>query len=83
MDIGIIASHICLASANEGLGSCMIGWFDEAKVKKLLNVSASKRVQLIITLGYPASKTRLKIRKPINKIVSFNGYGQSNRVSES
>ena len=78
IDIGIIASHICLAAADEGLGSCMIGWFDEAKVKKLLNVSASKRVQLIITLGYPASKTRLKIRKPIDQIVSYNGYGHSN-----
>jgi len=83
IDIGIIASHICLAAADEGLGSCMIGWFDEAKVKKLLNVSASKRVQLIITLGYPASKTRLKIRKPIDKIVSYNGYGQSNSFSDS
>lgn len=77
IDIGIIAGHICLAAANEGLGSCMIGWFDETKVKKLLNVSSSKRIQLIITLGYSAQQTRTKIRKPIDKIVSYNGYGKS------
>jgi len=76
IDIGIIAAHICLAAADEGLGSCMIGWFDEAKVKKLLQVPASKRVQLIITLGYPATKTRTKIRKPIDEIVSYNSYGK-------
>jgi len=54
----------------------MIGWFDEEKVRKILGVPSSKRVQLIITLGYPAGKTRIKIRKPIDKIVSYNGYGQ-------
>ena len=76
IDIGIIAGHICLAAAAEGLGSCMVGWFDEGMVKKILGVPSSKRVQLIITLGYPALKTRPKIRKPIEKIVSYNGYGK-------
>jgi len=80
IDIGIIAGHICLAAASVGLGSCMVGWFDEGKVKKILSVPSSKRVQLIITLGYPALKTRPKIRKPIDKIVSYNGYGKSNSI---
>ncbi|HEY3387961.1 MAG TPA: nitroreductase family protein [Prolixibacteraceae bacterium] len=78
IDIGIIAGHICLAAASEGLGTCMIGWFDEPKVKKLLGVPSSKRVQLIITLGYAASGTRSKIRKPADKIVSYNGYNTLN-----
>ena len=77
IDIGIIAAHICLAAADEGLGSCMIGWFDEKKVKKALDVPSSKRVQLIIAVGYPASKTRNKIRKPVGEIVSYNGYGKT------
>ena len=77
IDIGIIAGQICLAAAAEGLGSCMIGWFDEVKVKKICGVPTSKRVQLIITIGYSTSKTRTKIRKPIDKIVSYNGYGKS------
>jgi nitroreductase len=76
IDIGIIAEHICLAASDEGLGSCMIGWFDEAKVKKILCVPSSKRVQLIITIGYSDQKTRTKIRKTIDKIVSYNGYGK-------
>ena len=29
VDIGIAASHICLAAEAEGLGSCILGWFDE------------------------------------------------------
>jgi nitroreductase len=77
IDIGIIAEHICLAAASEGLGSCMIGWFDETRVKKICRVPNSKRIQLIITLGYSAGKKRTKIRKPFEKIVSFNVYGNS------
>jgi len=77
IDIGIIAAHICLSASAVGLGSCMIGWFDEGKVKNILGVPASKRVQLIVTLGYPASKIRPKIRKQIDKIVSYNQYGLS------
>ena len=78
IDIGIIAGYIGLAAASEGLGSCMIGWFDESRVKKILGVPSSKRVQLIITLGYTSHKTRTKIRKTISEIVSYNGYGKSN-----
>ncbi len=79
LDIGIIASYICLSAASEGLGSCMIGWFDENKVKKLLDIPKPKRVQLIITLGYPAKETRTKVRKPIDEIVSYNGYQEKDR----
>jgi len=74
IDIGITAEHICLQAAAEGLGTCMLGWFDESKVKKLLNIPKLKRVPLIITLGYPAKETREKKRKNLNQIVSYNSY---------
>jgi len=63
IDIGIAASHICLAAADQGLGSCILGWFNEKKVKTLLKIPADKRPLLIITLGYPASETRVKKKK--------------------
>lgn len=74
IDIGIAAEHICLQAAAEGLGTCMLGWFDEPKVKKLLNIPKSKRVPLIITLGYPAQETRDKRRKDLNQIITYNSY---------
>ena len=75
IDIGIAAEHICLAATAEGLGSCMVGWFDETAVKKLLNIPKSKRPMLIITLGYPAKpETREKRRKGIEQVVSYNRY---------
>ncbi|OFX83315.1 MAG: nitroreductase [Bacteroidetes bacterium GWF2_33_16] len=74
IDIGIAAENICLQATAEGLGTCMIGWFDETKVKKLLNIPKSKRVPLIITIGYPAKETREKRRKDLNQVFSFNSY---------
>lgn len=74
IDIGIACQNICLQAEAEGLGSCMIGWFDEKRVRKLLNIPRSKRVELIITVGYSLSEKREKRRKPPEETVSFNRY---------
>ncbi len=67
IDIGIVTSHIVLEAANQGIGSCILGWFDEEKIKKLLNIS--ERIRLVITLGYPVDeKIREKKRKAISEI---------------
>ena len=36
VDIGIAAAHIALAAEDEGLGSCILGWFDEKEIKHLV-----------------------------------------------
>jgi nitroreductase len=76
IDIGIAAEHICLQAVEEGLGTCMLGWFDEEAVKKLLNIPKQKRIELIITLGYPdeSVKKKSKKRKDIDCIRSYNCY---------
>ena len=63
LDVGIAANQFCLQAADLGLGSCIIGWFDEKKVKRLLQIDRKKRVPLLISLGYPASPARKKTRK--------------------
>ncbi|MBA4321464.1 MAG: nitroreductase [Odoribacter sp.] len=74
IDIGIASENICLQARAEGIGSCMIGWFDEKQVKKILGIPSSRRVELIITLGYPEKKLREKRRKPVSETVSYNKY---------
>jgi nitroreductase len=75
MDIGITAIHFCLQAVEEGLGTCMIGWFNQKKVKKVLSIPKSKRVELIITVGYPSThEIRPKKRKLAEEIVSYNSY---------
>jgi nitroreductase len=76
IDIGIAAEHICLQAAELGLGTCMLGWYDEEKVKSLLSIPAQKSVGLMLTLGYPAENypLRTKIRKTITDIVHWEKY---------
>jgi nitroreductase len=74
IDIGIATENICLQAKAEGLGSCIIGWFDERMLKRLLAVPKSKRIELIITLGYSLNEKREKRRKPAEETVSYNKY---------
>ncbi len=74
IDIGIAVENICLQATELGLGSCIVGWFNEHKVKKILQIPRTKRVLLLITLGYSDDIQRTKIRKKIEEIYSFNKY---------
>ena len=73
LDVGIAVEHFCLQAAELGLGTCIMGWFDEKKVKKLLGIG-KKRIPLLISLGYPDSELRKKARKPLNEMSSWNKY---------
>jgi len=74
IDLGIVAAHISLAATDEGLGSCIIGWCDEKKIRKALNIPRNKRVMLVILLGYSAQSLREKKRKTKEEIISYNKY---------
>ncbi len=73
LDVGIAVEHFCLQAAELGLGTCIMGWFDEKKVKKLLGIKG-KRVPLLISLGYPAGESRKKARKSLEEMSSWNQY---------
>ena len=74
IDLGIVASHICLAATDEGLGSCMIGWCNEKKICKVLDIPNNKRVMLVILIGYTEQKQLDKKRKSLDEIVSYEEY---------
>lgn len=76
IDIGIAAEHFCLQAAEDGLGTCMLGWFDEQSVKELLHIPENNTIPLLITLGYTPDdyKLRKKVRKKFEKVVRWNSY---------
>lgn len=74
IDCGIAASHITLAAAAEGLGSCIMGWFDEKRLKRLLKVPSGKRLLLVVAIGYSTQPHREKIRHKTEDISGHNEY---------
>ena len=72
IDAGIAAEHFCLQATEEGLGTCMLGWFQTRKIMKLLSIKPPKKPTLIITLGYSGHTTiRDKKRKSIEEMSKF------------
>jgi len=76
IDIGIAAEHMCLQAEEDGIGSCMLGWFDEERIKELLKIPKKKFIGLVISFGYAPEDyaLRKKIRKPLSEIVRRNSY---------
>lgn len=74
LDLGIVTAHITLAAADQGLGSCIVGWFNEKKFKKLFQIPYNKRPILVITLGYSTQNNREKSRKAIKDVIKYNTY---------
>lgn len=71
MDIGILSAYITAEAAAQGLGTCILGWLDEEKIRELCNLDGT--VRLVITLGYAKDddKLRAKKRKDFDELVSF------------
>lgn len=70
IDIGIVSAYITAEAAAQGLGSCIIGWLDSDKIKKICRTDGN--VRLVIALGYAKKDDRLRIkkRKSIEELVT-------------
>ena len=72
IDLGITAEHFCLQATEEGLGTCILGWFQTRKIMKLLDIKAPKKPALVITLGYSGHENiRNKKRKSLDEIRKY------------
>ena len=71
MDIGIVAAYITAEAAVQGLGSCILGWIDDSKMRAACGID--QRIHLAICLGYPAEgdKLRQKKRKTLAELVRY------------
>ncbi|MBE6960391.1 MAG: nitroreductase [Ruminococcaceae bacterium] len=70
MDIGIVAAYITAEAAAQGLGSCILGWFDDKELRSICGLDAP--VQMVITLGYAKDEPlREKKRKSLDELVTY------------
>ena len=71
IDIGIVTAYITAAAAAQGLSTCILGWLDAEKIRKICDLSYP--VRLVITLGYAAEgdKLRPKKRKELGELVAY------------
>ena len=61
IDIGILAAFITAEATAQGLSTCILGWFDDKKLRELCRLDAPTR--LVITLGYAKQDDPLRPKK--------------------
>ena len=73
IDLGIAGEHFALQAAEEGLGTCWLGWFHERAVKKVLGLNRRERVDILFSVGYPAEGREQpeKKRKALSEIREY------------
>ena len=61
IDIGIAAAYITAEAAAQGLGTCILGWFEDDDIRKICDLEGA--VRLVITIGYPKENDHLRPKK--------------------
>ena len=74
-DATIVATHMILAAANEGVDSCWINFFDPEKLAEALGLPENEEILMLMDLGYAAEGAgplpNHSSRKPLTQTVSY------------
>lgn len=74
IDLAIATDHMTLQAVEEGLGTCWIGAFHEAKAKEILGIPEGVRVVALLPLGYPTKVPPPTSRRRIEEIVAWERW---------
>ena len=68
IDIGIAVAYLTAEAAAQGLGTCILGWLDDARIRQICGLD--QPVRLLVTVGYPAEgdPLRKKVRKDLSEL---------------
>ena len=68
IDIGIAVAYLTAEAAAQGLGTCILGWLDDAKIRQICDLD--QPVRLLVTVGYPkeGDPLRKKVRKDLSEL---------------
>jgi nitroreductase len=72
VDITIALTQFTLQAVELGYGTCWIGAFDEAGVKRVLNIPEDKKVVICMTFGLPKGRHIHRGRKAVEEIIYLN-----------
>jgi len=70
-DAGIATQTLCLAAHEKGLGTCIMGIFEDKAVEEAINLPESQKVGALVAIGYPAEEPAAPARKDVEQLVQF------------
>ena len=70
-DAGVAAQAFCLAAYDKGLGSVIMGIFDEAKAASLLELPENQELAALIPVGFPDEEPVAPKRKAVEDLLTY------------
>jgi nitroreductase len=70
-DTGLATQTFCLAAHDKGVGSVILGIFDENKVAEIIGLDEGQKVSALIAIGYPDEEPAAPKRKGVEDLVKF------------
>ncbi|MBO5088195.1 MAG: nitroreductase family protein [Lachnospiraceae bacterium] len=70
-DAGIASQTFCLAAHDMGVGTVILGIFDEEKVAKAISLPEGQKVAALIAMGYPNQECEAPKRKTVEELVNY------------
>lgn len=70
-DAGIASQTFCLAAHDMGIGTVILGIFDEDKVAKAIQLPEGQKVAALIAMGYPDQECEAPKRKTVDELVRY------------
>lgn len=70
-DAGVASEAFCLAAYEQGLGTVIMGIFDQQEAADLLEIPENQDLIALIPIGYPAEAPVAPKRKPVSDLLSY------------
>jgi len=71
IDVAIAFDHLTLAARAEGLGTCWIGAFKPAELRRIMELPAELEPIALTPLGYPAEDGKFNERKRLDELTTW------------
>jgi nitroreductase len=73
-DLGIATQSLCLAAENLGLGTVVVGLFDQDKAAEVLKLPENHELVALIPMGYPAKRSSAPKRRGVSEFVHHETF---------
>ena len=70
-DAGIATQTFCLAAYNEGLGTVIMGYFDEKEVSKVVDLPEGQKLAAMVAIGVPDETPDMPRRKSVEELLTY------------
>ena len=70
-DAGVACQTFCLAAKEQGLGTVIMGMFDEDEISKLIELPEDQELAALIAIGYPDIEPEAPKRKTVDVLLQY------------